>query len=215
MNTKTNNTKNSMRGIILCLMTLVASVASAQGTAEVWLNKAIQKMQDKGTEISFRIDEDGMRFSGKLLMEGNKFYYDAETIKIWYDGTTQWTLQTDVGYSELYISEPDIEDLQIINPYLLLKHYKDFYTIADGGEKTIHGKLTHMVELESNDDSQIAAVNVYITTENTPAALDLVLPDGMVYEVEVRSMRSGLTFPKNTFTYQADTYPADEVIDMR
>ena len=215
MQIKKNNSRNSMRNIILSLIMFVSSMASAQGVADVWINKTIEKLQNKGSEISFRIDEDGMRLSGKLLMDDNKFFYDAGTIKIWFDGTTQWTLQTDAGYSELYINEPNLEDLQIINPYLLLKHYKDFFTISDGGEKSINGKLAHMVKLNAIDNSVVSSVNVYIANDNTPIAVELVLPDGMVYKIEMRSMRNGLTFPKNTFTYPEKEYPANEVIDMR
>lgn len=215
MQIKKNNSRNCMRNIILSLIMFVSSMASAQGVADVWMNKTIEKLQNKGSEISFRIDEDGMRLSGKLLMDDNKFFYDAGTIKIWFDGTTQWTLQTDAGYSELYINEPNLEDLQIINPYLLLKHYKDFFTISDGGEKSINGKLAHMVKLNAIDNSVVSSVNVYIANDNTPIAVELVLPDGMVYEIEMRSMRNGLTFPKNTFTYPEKEYPANEVIDMR
>lgn len=216
MRTSLSKIAKRASAITLLLITLFALPTSAQGVAEVWLDKATEKLQNKGAEISFRIDEDGMRLSGKLLMEGNKFYYDAETIKIWYDGTTQWTLQTDAGYSELYISAPNVEDLQLINPYLLLNHYKDLYTIADGGEKIVHGKPTHKIELMPNDENQeVANVDLYIYSDGNLAAIDLTSSSGYSYEIEVRSMRSGLTFPKNTFTYQEKEYPADEIIDMR
>lgn len=216
MQTTSSKTAKGASIITFLVMMLFALPTSAQGVAEVWLNKALQKLQNKGAEMSFRIDGEGMSFSGKLLMEENKFHYDSETIKIWYDGTTQWTLQSDAGYRELYISQPDLEDLQIINPCLLLKHYKEFFTITDGGEKTIHGKLTHMVTLNAiSDNSQITDINVYIDNYGVPVFLELMLLDGMEEEVEIRSMRDGLTFPKNTFTYSEKDYPADEVIDMR
>ena len=124
--------KRATIGTIICLIMLFfSSPASAQGIAEVWLNKAAEKLRTKGTEITFRIKEEGMRISGKLLMDGSKFVYDTEEMKIWYDGTTQWTLQMRDGYNELYINNPTAEDQQSISPYLLLNNYKENFTITD------------------------------------------------------------------------------------
>ncbi len=198
------------------LMMLSVTSVSAQGVAEIWLSKVTEKLQNKGTEIVFRINEKGVHISGKLLMEGVRFCYDTEEMKIWYDGTTQWTLQTGNGYNELYINNPTPEEQQAINPYLLLAGYKDHFTATDEGEKTNNGKLVHMIKLKANDDSQEPShINVYITGDASLSALEFMAPDGQLYKIEIRSMRNGLTFPKDTFTYRSEAYPADEVIDMR
>lgn len=212
--TKRKNIANIL--IAFVLMLFIAMPASAQGTAEVWLGKATEKLQNKGTEISFRINEEGVRISGKLLMDGQKFIYDTEEMKIWYDGTTQWTLQMGSGYNELYINNPTPEEQQAINPYQLLSSYKDNFTAIDGGEKNLNGKLAHMVKLQANDESaELGSINIYITNDGTLSLLELIAPDDRTYKIEVRSMRNGLTFPKDAFTYPAKDYPADEVIDLR
>lgn len=198
-------------------LTIVAALpASAQGTADVWLNKATEKLQNKGTEIVFRISDDGMRISGKLLIEGKNFIYDTAEMKIWYDGTTQWTMQMGNGYNELYINTPTPEEQQAINPYMLLSGYKDNFTAMDGGEKNLDGKLVHKVKLKANNENlELTNVNVYILSDGNLASLELIAPDERVYEIEIRSMRNGLTFPKDTFRYEAKNHPADEVIDLR
>ena len=201
---------------IISFATLFAQSISAQGTAEVWLNKAVDQLHRKGVEIAFRINEEGFNISGKLLMEGDSYMFDTEEMKVWFDGTTQWTMQFDDEYSELYISNPTPEDQQSINPYLLLKNYKERFTIRDGSEKVINGSPIHEVILTAkNDDQELDGLKVYIKSDGTIAALRLIFPDEREYKVEVRSMRNGLTFPKNSFTYSASAYPADEVIDMR
>lgn len=195
---------------------LIALPSAAQGTAEVWLTKATEKLQNKGVEIAFRINEEGMRFNGKLLLDGQKFAYDSEGMKIWYDGTTQWTLQTGNGYNELYINNPTIEEQQSINPYLLLSSYKETFDVTGGGMKTHNGKLTHQVILTARDNNQEpSTINVYINDDATLSVLKFIIANGSTYEIEVRSFRNGLTFPKDTFTYPEKEYPADEVIDMR
>lgn len=202
--------------LIILLAILFAQSISAQGTAEIWLNKAISQFHNKGTEVTFRINEEGFHISGKLLMEGDSYHFDTEEMKVWFDGTTQWTMQYDDDYSELYISNPSPEDQQSINPYLLLKNYKKRFTLSDGSEKVISGTPIHEVILTAKDDDQeLDGLKVYIKSDGTIAALRLIFPDERVYKIEVRSMRNGLTFPKQTFTYSATAFPADEVIDMR
>lgn len=206
-----------IRSILLILCTiLLAMPLSAQGLAEVWLQKAADKFKQKGVDISFRINEDGVRLSGRLLIEGKKFCFLTDEMRIWYDGTTQWTLQLDNEYSELYINEPTPEEQQSINPYLLLDSYQENFNATDGGEKTINGKLLYLVHLKAkNDRQELSDLNIYLNNDGTPAALELIFPDERKYKIEVRSMRNGLTFPQHTFTYQEKDNPADEVIDMR
>ena len=203
--------------ILFALLVMCFSLPlSAQGPAEVWLQKAASKFEQKGVDLSFRINEDGVRLSGRLLIEDKKFCFLTDEMKIWYDGTTQWTLQIDDDYSELYINEPTPDEQQSINPYLLLGSYQEHSTATDGGEKTLNGMPHHLVTLKANDDQQeLSQLTLYLDSEGTPAALTLTFPDERKYKIEVRSLRNGLTFPQHTFTYQPKDYPADEVIDMR
>ena len=202
--------------LLITLAMLLTLPISAQGAAEVWLNKVTSKMQDKGVEINFRINEEGMRIGGRLLMEGNNYYFDTDEMKIWYDGTTQWTLQIGFDDDELYINEPTLEEQQSINPCLLLSNYQNDFTATEGKDKNIAGTLLHEVTLTAKDDAKgLSAVKVYIKSTGELAAMHLISNDNKVYKIDIRSMRSGLTFSKETFTYSEKEYPVDEVIDMR
>lgn len=201
--------------ITLFVLVLIPSTLSAQGVAEIWLNKATEKFKNKGSEISFRINEEGIRLSGKLLIDGERFFYDTEEMKIWYDGTTQWTLQMGSGYNELYINNPTPEEQPNINPYILLSNYKEHFTIADGGRKD-NGKPVHKIIMTPKDMSQApASINVFLDSDAMLTSLEFIASDEATYKIEVRSMRNGLTFPKDTFTYPEKEFPADEIIDMR
>ena len=46
---------------ILWLAALAVQSVAAQGVAEVWLNKAVEQFQNKGVEVVFRINEEGMK----------------------------------------------------------------------------------------------------------------------------------------------------------
>ena len=94
------------QSIFFTLLLLCFTLPSmAQGTAEVWLNKAVEQFQNKGVEVVFRINEEGFNIGGKLLMEGNNYHFDTDEMKVWYDGTTQWTMQYTDDYSELFRDE--------------------------------------------------------------------------------------------------------------
>lgn len=203
-------------GIIFVFALTLSRPAFSQSLAESWLKKAAKQFEQKGVDLSFRLNEDGINLSGKLLIEGEKFCYLTDEMKIWYDGTTQWTLQIDGEYRELYISNPTPEEQQSINPYLLLRHYQDGFTASDGGEKNINGKLQHLVILKAKNELQeLSSINIYLNSNGTPDSLELLFPDERKYKIEVRSMHNGLTFTQQTFTYQEKENPADEVIDMR
>lgn len=212
------NAQTLLRRLAVGITTLLlaSTPVLAQGTAEVWLNKVTEKLQNKGTEISFRINEEGMRLSGKLLIEGEKFLYDTEEMKIWYDGITQWTLQMGNGYNEMYINNPTPEEQQSINPYLLLSNYKKHFTTTDGGATTLGGKPVHLVVLKAKyEDQEPETVNIYVSGDSNLSAIEFASSSDLDFRIEVRSMRSGLTFPKGTFTFQAESHQVDEIIDMR
>ena len=162
--------------LLIASAMLLSLPLSAQGAAEVWLNKAIALFQNNGTEVTFRTVEEDFHISGKLLMEGNSYYFDTEEMRIWFDGTTQWTMQYDDEFSELYISNPTLEEQQSINPYLLLKNYKNHFIAQDGSESTISGKPVHEVILTAKDDEQeLSSLHVYIKSDGNIAALTLAV----------------------------------------
>ena len=80
----------------------------------------------------------------------------------------------------------------------------------------LDGMVTHKVTLQAKDDSQNqGGVNIFINSDATIAAIEFVASDNTIYKIEVRSINNGLTFAKGTFTFTADNYVVDEVIDMR
>lgn len=210
------NVRTLTRVFAVALTMLTSLPSIAQGASEVWLDKAYEKLQNKGVEIAFRISEEGMHLNGKLLIDGERYAYDSEDMKIWFDGTTQWTMQMGSGYNELYVATPTPEEQQAINPYLLLNNYRERYNVTDGGEKNVNGRLTHVVKLEAREEThEPGNVNVYVLSDGSLAAISIIASDGRTFKIEVRSMRNGLTFPKGSFTYPEGKYPADEIIDMR
>ena len=67
-----------VKSVLLLLFTMGCVMPlAAQGPAEVWLDKASSLFQQKGVEIVFRINEEGIRIGGKLLMSEDRFLFDT------------------------------------------------------------------------------------------------------------------------------------------
>ena len=188
----------------------------SQTSAEQWLEKASTLFKNKGIEVSFLLNENGVRLNGKLIMEGNSYLFDTDEMKVWFDGQTQWTLQVSPSFTELYISEPTLEDQQSINPYLLLDSYKKNFKVSLGESQTSKTGAIHEIILTAQNTQQdLSSLSIYMKNNGEPTALTLHFPDERVYQITVRSFRNGLTFPKDKFTYSSKAYPTDEIIDMR
>ena len=78
-------------------------------------------LEDLSKSSGIRADFGGSE-TGFLLLKGKKFYLNNGNIQSWYDGKTQWSYVADT--EEVNISYPTIEELQGINPYLILMRYK-------------------------------------------------------------------------------------------
>lgn len=202
--------------IVMIVLAFAPVWVGAQNVAEVWLGKTAALFQNKGVELRFRLNEEGVRTNGRFLMEGEKFCFDTDDMKIWFDGTTLWTLQNDISYSELYISNPTDEELRSINPYMLLQTFDEYFLPVDEGDRNVGDEWLHVISLVPKTSQQdLSKMVFYLTASGEPKIVDLVLAENREYRIEIRAFRNGLTFSQHTFTYREKEYPANEVIDMR
>lgn len=203
-----------MKKIFIATLLLLTAIAtmSAANEADALIKKAAAAFCNKGVEVSYTLDMDGNILSGKLSMDGQKFFIDAEEMLTWFDGKTQWTMQVDDDYSEVYISEPTADELKSINPYLLLNHYEKGYTASLGSKN----KGLQEVVLTAKDQTDIKAVTVWMKPDGYVDAMRVVLAQGQEMNIKVNSFRNGLSLSKSTFTIpSAKLKKAAEVVDMR
>ena len=184
-----------------------------ESVADKLLAQAASLFTDKGAEAHFLIDEEGVNINGKLLMEGNKFYFDTNEMQVWFDGKTQWTAQNSSGVSEIYISEPTPAEQQSVNPYLLLSNYKKAFSAHLG----LKQKGLQEVVLDAlNDKQELKGASLTIKDNGELKQLTLTFPDMREYHIYILSFRNGLTFQKGTFTIpEKKLKEASDVIDMR
>lgn len=81
--------------------------------------------------------------SGTVSAKGNKFYASTPNVKVWNNGSTQWTYTRSTN--EVTVSRPNDAQQMTANPYKFLSLYKSGYALSmtDGGQYEVHLKAIH------------------------------------------------------------------------
>ena len=117
-------------------------------------------LEDLSKSSGIRVDFGGSE-TGFLLLKGEKFYLNNGSIQSWYDGKTQWSYLADT--EEVNISHPTQEELQGINPYLILMRYKSDFNYAYKGNGTRNGVKGHEIILTSKHSEHSDIIRVFVT----------------------------------------------------
>lgn len=187
---------------------LLTSNAQDNRIAEKILDKVFVFLSNpEGVRIDFTGSENGY-----LIMKGEKFYLNNQSIQSWYDGKTQWSYLTD--NEEVNISSPTKEEIQAISPYHLLKRYKSDYTYIYIGQSKRKGKLVHEINLTSKSDI-INDIKLIISDDNKPVAILFYRNNKLMSEVNITSLQTDSKIDDKQFRFDKTKYPQVEIIDLR
>ena len=187
---------------------LLTSNAQDNRIAEKILDKVSMLLSNpEGVRIDFTGSENGY-----LIMKGEKFYLNNQSIQSWYDGKTQWSYLTD--NEEVNISSPTKEEIQAISPYHLLKRYKSDYTYLYIGQSKRKGKLVHEINLTSKSDI-INDIKLIISDDNKPVAILFYRNYKLMCEVNITSLQTDSKIDDKLFRFDKTKYPQVEIIDLR
>lgn len=206
--------KNFLSALVLIAALPFSLSAQSSSEADEWLARAAARFGDKGVEIHFTINEENAKIMGKLMMQDGRFFFDTNEMKVWFDGKTQWTLQSSPNeYTEVYIAEPSPSDQQSINPYVLLSNYKNHFMALMGAQ----AKGSQEIILKASDKKQeLKSIRIYLKDNGEIRDLRLIFPDEREYNIHIRTFHNGLTIPSSTFVIPSPKInEANEVIDMR
>lgn len=194
--------------LFTCFFALLTSNAQDNRIAEKILDKvSVFLSNPEGVRIDFTGSENGY-----LIMKGEKFYLNNQSIQSWYDGKTQWSYLTD--NEEVNISSPTKEEIQAISPYHLLKRYKSDYTYIYIGQSKRKGKLVHEINLTSKSDI-INDINLIISDDNKPVAILFYRNNKLMSEVNITSLQTDSKIDDKQFRFDKTKYPQVEIIDLR
>lgn len=207
--------------VYICLFGLLLPVSAQQLDAKEILDRTTDAFRQAGgiqAEFTVRTYAKGVlegTSTGVIRLQGEKFQLDADGVKTWFDGRTQWSYLT--GSDEVNVSEPTPEELQSINPYALLSIYKQGYHVKLGKTNTYGGKSAYEVILTATDKKQdLQCVILYVDKATfRPLCISMTQKGGSSVAIRITSYKSGQVYNDSSFTFDKKAYPTAEVIDLR
>ena len=188
-------------------------------------NAIIEKVSQQykqwgGMEIKFaaniRSEKNGISesFEGVIIMKSDKFVMNTPDMKIWFDGTTQWTYMERT--KEVNVIKPSGDDLRLLNPMMLLQDYKKDFNVSYIGESTSsNAKIAHDIALTPKKKDDIEKIEMQIEKNTSlPAKLVVTMRNDIRSIVTIKDIKSANPQDK-TFAFPASDYPGVEIIDQR
>ena len=183
--------------------------AQTDRKAEEVLDKALSELsKTSGIRADFAGTEQGF-----LLLKGEKFYLNSGGIQSWYDGKTQWSYVADT--EEVNISHPTREELQAINPYLILMRYKTDFDYNYKGTQTRNGVKGHEIVLTPKHSGNREVIRVFISHSHQPLAIKVEQDGRIMSEINVIKYQTNQKLEDGMFRFNKSLYPNAEIIDMR
>ena len=194
----------------LWLLVLLPFCINAQTDAKAAgiLDRVLEDFSQSGIRAEFEGSEIGL-----LLLKGEKFYLNSGNIQSWYDGKTQWSYVADT--EEVNISHPTQEELQGINPYLILMRYKTDFNYAYKGSQTRNGVKGHEIILTPKHSGQQEIIRVFISKAYHPLAMKIERNGETWSEINVTVYKTDQELEDGMFRFNKSLYPNAEIIDMR
>ena len=193
---------------MLALLPYCISAQTDAKAAEV-LDKVLEDLSDSN---GIRADFEGSE-TGFLLLKGEKFYLNNGNVQSWYDGKTQWSYVADT--EEVNISHPTLEELQGINPYLILMRYKTDFNYTYKGSQTRNGVKGHEIVLTPKHSEQSEVIRVFISKTYHPLAMKMEQNGQTLSEINVTSYKTDQKLEDSMFRFNKSLFPNAEIIDMR
>lgn len=198
------------RSIIICLLSALSLQVSAQKDvkAKEVLDAVVANYEKStGTEIIF-----GGTMDGSIILKGEKFVLDCGGIKSWFDGKTLWSYVEE--NEEVNVSSPTNDELQAINPYMMLGMYRNGFNYVYAGEKNRNGTACKEVVMTPEKNQDVKRIVVDVNSKMEPVYICIEGYNGEKQEIEIRKY-----LPKKTddsmFVFDKAKYPKVEIIDLR
>lgn len=206
-----------MKRIVLSLLSFLPLAVMAQNDASALLDRIVEGMKaDAALQQNYIYtvydEADAVVYSDKgvLKLENECYALDMENLKVWCDGTTQWSYMKDID--EIYITEADSEEAQNLSPLYIMEHYRKDCdaSLTDKGDKSL---VILKIDDEEND---IERVELYISKKETQLVAMLIYMPGQGYiEVLLDGYTPNCGVGDDAFVCPEDDFLSAEVIDMR
>lgn len=202
---------------------LAVSVVSAQTmTPQETMERAAAAFREaKGIQVEFaaqafsRKKELQAASTGVIRVMNQKFKLETDGAVTWFDGSTQWSYLP--GVNEVNISQPSLEELQMLNPYSFFSLYKNGYQLQFGKRKMYKGKaISELILTASDKKKSLQQFILYIAKDSfQPSFISVQQSGGESLHIDIMTYRTKQSFPDRMFVFDKQAYPGVEVIDLR
>lgn len=200
--------------LILSLFLCFAFSALAGESAADVLNRAAAKFRAaKSVEANFTLTSSAQAgmVKGTILMSGQKFRITAPQYVSWYDGSTQWVLN--VPDKEVTVSTPTAQELQMVNPVMVLNMFSKQYT-PTLLKSPKSQRVLRLSAKQKKADIRQAVVTLEATTL-LPQTITLTAANGTTVTVKLAGTKIGKTLSDSYFRFSPKANPGVDVIDLR
>ena len=196
---------------ILASVALACGIVNAQDANDI-LNRVIKAYDEsRGIKASYSMAYDKTTDYGSIDMEGEKFRILSDDLKCWFDGKTQWAYSTMTD--EVNITEPTLEELQMSNPYIALKAFRD----NSQNSIVITQNGNYMLSLIPEDEGDIKLIQLFVDRNKFQIIKAVFsMADNSLYTVTVNNYVTGKKFSSNIFKYDSKYVPKGvQIVDLR
>lgn len=207
---------------LLLLLTVTISMQAQQTTPNAVLKSIAEKLEKDCCITADLILTDNTSYAvlgnntkGSLKISKECFVIDVALFRLWFDGTTLWTMNTMNGYEEIYVTSPDKEEVALFNPINIFK--QPGLTVTTNADKD--GLKSISV---TSQQLVIGDINLQLEILYNPTTYRIEKITGMDrfnqsqnIAIAIKNYKSGLELSKETFQCPVSNYPDAEIVDMR
>jgi len=211
-----------MKRIIPIILILITGVMYAQSDKEA--DKLLQDVINKTSSyenfkanLSYTMVNTDMgideKKSGLIFVEGDSYRIEMEGQVIISDGSTIWTYLEDS--EEVMVGSVE-DNEESISPTQILTKYSDGYKAKFSQDKKYKNSQLKEITLKPNDKNNFEKLSIIVNANKLSLENFSVYDvNGNVFTYHIIDLQPNLKLPKDTFTFNYDSYPDVEVIDMR
>lgn len=208
-----------------CIFFLLSTILFFSGNAVYAQNKATQLLdkvaikydQSKGISAQFTLETRNSQnrvegsMSGTLKMQGLCFALISPDMMTWYDGKNQWAFVP--SSNEVNLSTPTQDEIQSVNPYILLKTYKKGFKSYYKGKSNGLEKV-ELVPLQKNNDISKVILDID-PVKLYPVTITVYNSNKTSLNIHVTKYLTGQNFKNSEFVFNKKEFPQAEIIDLR
>lgn len=207
-----------MRNTILSFLLLCPLFAAAQNNAAALLDKIVSGMKaDAALQLDYAYsvfdEDDAMVYSDNGTMKLDKECYalDMDNMKIWCDGTTQWSYMKDID--EVYITDAGSDEAQNLSPLYIMEMYRENYILELG--KAPSGML--LVTMTAQDvEAEVNRLELLVDSGTSRlVGMFIYMPGQGHAEVQLENYIPKCKFASDSYKCPVENFPTAEIIDMR